>query len=196
MSKAAPAKTAKGKKTAVAAAVEHTQRAHAVLSASGSDRWMNCPGSIRLEALAPPESESPYAAWGTQGHEYAEQVLRKQKTVAELPEEFQEVVQKYVDYVLALGGTLFIEHRFDLSWLHPNMFGTCDAIVIVGNVMHVVDLKTGQGVKVDAENNTQLLYYALGAYHDYGYLWDIKTIKLHIVQPRIYHYDSWELPAC
>ena len=54
---------------------EHGERAHAKLSASGSDRWIHCPGSIRLTA-ALPDTTSEFAEWGTRCHELGELALR------------------------------------------------------------------------------------------------------------------------
>ena len=47
---------------------------HAKLSASGSSRWMNCPGSIAAEE-GKPDSSSKYAELGTVLHEVAEHML-------------------------------------------------------------------------------------------------------------------------
>ena len=167
--------------------------AHAKLSASGSDRWMNCPGSVREESKFPKPPSSAYAAKGTEAHEYAEKLLRCQIEVADIPAEHLDVVVPYRDYVLGFQGHLFIEHRFHLEWLHPQMFGTADTVLLADTVLHVMDLKSGQGVRVDAKDNSQLLYYALGAWHDYQHLFDIKTVIVHIVQPRLNHYDTFEL---
>lgn len=170
-----------------------SEAAHAKLSASGSDRWMNCPGSIREEAKFPKPQSSSYAAKGTEAHEWAEKLLRCQIELADVPSEHRDVVWPYRDYILNIKGHLFIEHRFHLDWLHPNMFGTADTVVIDNTTLNVVDLKSGQGIRVDAKDNSQLLYYALGAWHDYQHLFDIQTIIVHIVQPRLNHYDTFTL---
>lgn len=183
---------------------DHTQRAHAVLSASGSHRWMACPGSVRLEAQVPKEevAESEHAALGTKAHEWGEALLQGKVVTQEVPEDVAEASVPYANYVKDLvasepGSVLFIEHRFNLSWLYQGMFGTCDAVVVQPRacIMHVADLKSGSGVRVDAKENSQLMYYALGALNDYGFLFEIHTVRLHIVQPRINHFDTWDISA-
>jgi hypothetical protein len=51
--------------------------------------------------------------------------------------------------------------------------------------MWVNDYKHGKGVPVSAENNSQMLLYALGAYAAYSIMFPIKTIHLSIIQPRL-----------
>lgn len=169
--------------------------AHATLSASGSARWINCPGSVRAESKFPKTPSSGYAAKGTEAHEWAEKLLRCQVKVNDIPLEHRDAVVPYRDYVVGIKGRLFIEHRFELDWLHPNMFGTADAVVLDNTTLNVIDLKSGQGIRVDAKDNSQLLYYALGAWHDCQHLFDIQTVIVHIVQPRLNHYDVFELPV-
>src|SRR5699024_5575138 len=90
-----------------------------------------------------------------------------------------------------LGGEQQYEIRVDFdSWV-PDGFGTSDTIVIKDNVLTVVDLKCGRGVQVSAENNTQGILYALGAYNDLGMIYDIKEVRIAIVQPRLDHIDEW-----
>ncbi len=198
--------------------INHADRGHATLSASGSSRWMVCPGSVREEAKHPKQESSAAAQWGTDCHELSERILRVhlggndgpdaeecalfiQQLVEQYGEtdaaEIRETADQYVNYVLNIeadtGGLLLVEHQFDLSWLHPDMFGTNDAICISDDCLHVIDLKGGKGILVEAERNTQLLYYALGAHHDFGFLYGYSKVRLHIVQPRKYNYDSWEL---
>lgn len=152
---------------------------HARLSASSAHRWMNCAGSIRLsEGL--PEQETPYQLEGRAAHALAELWLREggldqHKAFAEsehqqyLNDEMREAVALYVDTVRELhkrlGGKLYIERTFDLGILRPPepMFGTADAVIVGERSIHVVDLKYGAGVVVEAHDNVQLLYYALGA---------------------------------
>jgi hypothetical protein len=75
-----------------------------------------------------------------------------------------------------------------LQSLHPALGGTADAILVDGNHLHVIDLKTGR-VAVEAEDNKQLLTYALGAMRQ---LKAPNTIEctMHIYQPRVGH-SKW-----
>jgi hypothetical protein len=104
-----------------------------------------------------------------------------------------DYVLTYVSYVNSISGELFIEQRVDFSHIAPEGFGTSDAIVINDETMTIVDLKYGKGVRVDAENNTQGILYALGAVNDYGMLFNIKTINIVIVQPRLDHISEWTI---
>lgn len=178
---------------------------HAKLSASGASRWLACPGSVKAEQGIKGYS-SPSAHEGTSAHELAEIVLINggscfdwiDKNLIENNEwvvdlEMAEYVQEYVDYVKSFGGEHAYEQRVDFSDWVPNGFGTSDAIVINGNTLHVLDLKYGKGIRVLAENNPQGMLYALGSYSDYGMIYDIKSVVIHIVQPRLDHIDSWEV---
>ena len=53
----------------------HSERAHALLSASGASRWMACTPSARLEEQFP-DTTSESAREGTLAHELAELKLR------------------------------------------------------------------------------------------------------------------------
>ena len=179
--------------------------AHAKLSASGSSRWLNCTGSVKAEQSFK-DSSSPAAEYGTCAHELADIVLSTGKDIdsflgqtlndapsVKVDQEMIDNVQGYVNYVQSFGGEQFYEVRLDYSHLVPNGFGTSDAVVIVDNVIHVIDLKMGKGVVVDAENNTQGMLYALGAVEEYGYLYDFDKVVIHIYQPRVSNFSTWEL---
>lgn len=172
--------------------------AHAKLSASGSPRWMACPGSIRLSSGIA-EQTSPYAAEGTAAHALAELCLREDTDASEaigseiegfeVDDDMASAVQVYLDHVRAIRGDLLIEQRVDFSDYVPGGFGTVDALILrpgAGSI-HIVDLKFGRGVEVDAEGNTQLFCYALGALQDFGWLGDFDTVEMTIVQPRRDH---------
>lgn len=183
---------------------------HAKLSASGSARWMTCPGSIRMEKDIP-DTSSPYADEGSAAHALGELALTRgeacEKFIGqhdpEYPDyiftkEMAEHVQVYVDYVNAITtgkAEAFIEQRVDFSDWVPEGFGTSDAIVINDGVMTVVDLKYGQGVRVDAPNNSQAMLYALGALADYGFIYEIDIVEIAIVQPRKDHISEWTIKA-
>ena len=183
--------------------------AHAVLSASGSKRWMSCPASIRLETNYADTGSSPFAALGTGAHALAEYCLThsiidvdtqfaKIFEGIKVDQEMVEAVQQYVDYVNleAEGAEEFlIEQRVSLSRIRESMFGTADAIVIKDGVCNVIDLKYGAGVRVSAFENTQGLYYAAGVSMAYGKRYDIHTYKITIVQPRMDNISEFSLTA-
>lgn len=176
--------------------------AHALLSASSSSRWLACPPSARLESRFP-DGASSYAAEGTQAHALAEETLKKYTeegwlSVAmsgpEFPKDMLDYVDVYVSIVLEKlnearkktpDAVLLVEQRLDFSPWVPEGFGTGDAVIISDGTLEVVDLKYGKGVPVSAENNSQMRLYALGAYHNFGLLYDFDRITMTIVQPRL-----------
>lgn len=200
--------------------VQHTDRAHALLSASGASRWLNCPPSARLEEKFGESATSRYAEEGTLAHEIAEVMLRcrfRKTPVAACTKEIARLkkdplygtdmdvsLQMYLDYVTeqysaALKKTkdavVLLEERVDFTDWVENGFGTCDTNIVADDVLEVIDLKYGQGVPVFAKENPQLMLYALGALSKYEMLYDIRTVKLTIVQPRQNRIDSWETPT-
>lgn len=182
----------------------HAQRAHSELGASSSERWQNCPGSVRLSAGVS-DPGSVYAAEGTAAHELGEWCLRNLGDAAErigdewpvdnhkftVDEDMANAVQMYVDFVRAeqeKGGRVMIEQRFDLSeQVWPGMYGTADAVIYhpESQELVVADYKHGQGYAVEADANPQLLYYAIGAASLIKA--PVKKVTVAIVQPRAFH---------
>lgn len=166
---------------------------HSKLGASSCHRWMKCAGSIALSELAPPKLPSKYAEEGTKAHDLAELWLTGTlPDNSNYPQEMRDNVMIYVNEVLyALnlneGSKLLVEKTFTLDCIDASMFGTNDACVIddVANELYVFDLKYGKGIEVQAENNKQLLYYALGATLSIKRDRPFDKIHLVIVQPRI-----------
>ena len=185
---------------------------HAKLSASGSNRWINCPGSIVLESSFE-EKESEYAEEGRLAHSVAELKLTKyfkkgigpKKFKAQMDEfkkspywnkSMDDYTDDYFEFVkekaLSYPDRPFVdvELRVDYSNVAPEGFGTCDCVMLHGNELSIIDLKYGTGVKVDAKDNSQLMLYALGVYNMFSVIYGIKTIHLSIVQPRLGHFDT------
>lgn len=181
---------------------------HAMLSASGAHRWMNCTPSAVLES-GEPESPSDAAAQGTAAHALAEHKLRKaMKQRSKRPvspwqdDEMEEHTSDYAAFVLeqlaAAKATcpdpqLLIEQRLDFSHLVPGGFGTGDAVIIAEPRLQIIDLKYGMGVLVDAEHNPQLMLYALGALHAFGPLYDVTEVSVTIFQPRRGNVSTWTI---
>lgn len=188
----------------------HLTRAHSKLGASSSDRWFNCPGSVALCEEVPAPDAGAAALEGTAAHALAEKVFKeppnawyymgKEKKLLgpefndhgiKVTEEMATHVQAYVDFCRVkareLGGELIVEKRFHLKHIHPLLFGTADAVIVVPfGPVWVIDFKYGVGHAVEAEENSQLLYYAVGATTGI----DAEEITVCIVQPRCDHADG------
>lgn len=178
---------------------------HALLSASGAHRWLNCPPSALIEANLP-EQTSPAAEEGTVAHALAEWKLNtwlkhdtNPKPVSEhVNPQMEDYTDGYLDYVKTATKQLTgkikpyvsIETRVDFSQYVKDGFGTCDCVIVSEPVMHIIDLKYGQGVKVDALNNPQLRLYALGALNLFNPVFDITQVRMTIFQPRLNHVDT------
>lgn len=181
---------------------------HAILSPSSSHRWLICTPSARLEQGFP-DTNSAVAAEGTFAHRWAEIQLshfNKQMSddnfkseIAHLTQNkfyskgLEEYVALYIDTVISKfqcardvdnGAILLLEQKFNLNDYVPECYGHADAVILADGNMEVVDLKYGAGVPVSATNNSQLRLYALGAYLELAFLYDIKQVTMTIVQPR------------
>lgn len=185
---------------------------HARLNPSGAERWIHCPGSIRLSEQCPPAGSSEYADEGTKAHAIAEAKLRQ--VIGEItPKELEKILKKHqpdgemdeatdfyrdeVVEILAAAGPdaeLMVEQRFSLNRWAPESFGTSDAVVIGGNKIEVIDLKYGKGVKVSAKGNPQLRLYGAGAANLFEGMYDFDTVRMTIIQPRLDHISTEELP--
>lgn len=172
---------------------------HALLGASSSARWLVCTPSARLEAMFPDE-QSPYATEGTVAHDLAESILRHKLEGKKAPKlddystEMIEAVNRYVDIceekvnesrARSSDAEAMIEARLDFSRWVPDGFGTGDMVIVADGILEVIDLKYGKGVPVSAIENTQMRLYALGAYDINEFLYDIKSVRMTIVQPRL-----------
>ena len=178
---------------------------HAVLSASASHRWLNCPPSVRLTERIP-DNGSIYAAEGSEAHALCEYKLRQALGMdAQNPLDtpgglqYYDIVMEdaatgYVSFVMeqleeikrtCVDPIVMVEQRLDFSRWVKDGFGTGDAVIVADGTLHVVDFKYGTGVLVSAEGNSQMRLYALGALDMFGELYDIDTVVTTIYQPRL-----------
>lgn len=185
---------------------DHSSRAHALLSASSADRWLNCPPSaVAAEAYVNEGSE--FTREGTLAHEVAEWIASGASKQHHLDKgqddgvtaEMLECARNYSDYIQEQirsdDALVMLEQRVDFSPWVPGGFGTADCIIIQGNTMDVIDYKFGKGVAVSAIDNPQEKCYGLGALNDYGFAYEIEHVRLHIYQPRINNVSVYELTA-
>lgn len=199
----------------------HSEREHALLSPSSSSRWLNCTPSARLAENAENKS-SVYAEEGTLFHEICEYCLAQWNAGVWEPDPFGEELpelkddhlmhplfkqemfkhaRNYCDFVMNENYNLeksdgecklLLEEKVDISEYAPECFGSVDCQLVGRDTLIVIDLKYGEGVKVYAERNTQMMLYALGAIKGKP---SIKTIRLVIAQVRLNHFDVWEISA-
>lgn len=186
---------------------------HALLSASGAARWLECTPSARLEEKFP-DNTTEYAREGTLAHALGEltaeyflneitendyentrdHILRTEEGTKFYTPEMQEHAADYAALVKARlavaretcsDAFCELEVRVDFSRWVPDGFGTADCVIIADDTMEIIDLKYGKGYKVEAEGNPQMRLYALGALVAYEDLFDIKKVRMMIFQPRL-----------
>lgn len=195
--------------------VNHAERDHAILSASGAHRWLVCTAAPSAEKGIE-DKTSVYAEEGTFAHELSElhfahlyQGMSKRKFNSELKkmkeneyysDELHDYVKEYVELVqerineakarAETQPTLMFEERLDLSDYVPESFGTGDVVTFNGGVLEIIDLKFGKGIEVSAVGNPQLRLYALGALSIFDMIEDVKEVIMTIIQPRLNNVSS------
>ena len=173
---------------------------HALLSPSSSERWINCPPSAKENVGG--DTGSSYAQQGTDAHALCEYKVKKAlgfnvrdptEDLTYFDEEMSECTDAYCEFVMeqvqaaketCADPLVLVEHRLDFTRWVAESFGTADCIVVADGVMTVIDFKYGLGVLVEAEENSQMRMYALGALNLFESLYDINKVRMIIFQPR------------
>lgn len=186
---------------------------HAILSPSAAHRWLHCTPAPRVEAEFP-ETTSEYAEEGSLAHSVCELAAKKKFTVMNNRTYNSRLKKlkadpKWDDEMLSTAAT-YVEHltehamRFehapyvalevqvDITDYAPEAFGTCDCVMIGGDELIITDYKHGKGVPVSAQDNPQMLLYALGALKLYRPIYGdmIRRVSTYIDQPRLGSYDG------
>lgn len=180
----------------------NTERTHALLAPSSSSRWLACTPSARLEAKFP-STDTLATIEGTRAHKWAEwylcrtQGLSGEPIAAELFDGDSDMTHYAEGYAEFVGGLVAVakaktpdaevltEVPLDLTAYVPEGYGTADAVIVGDGVLYVIDYKYGKGVSVSAENNPQMMLYALGVLDIYGMVYNIESVNMTIYQPRL-----------
>lgn len=185
-------------------------KGHALLSASSSHRWLNCPPSARL-CENYDDKGSDFAAEGTDAHALCEFRLQEAlgieaanpiENLTWYNEDMENCAASYASYIMEIVQRLkisnadpvvLIEQHLDYSKFVREGFGTGDCIIIADGELHIIDYKHGRGVLVEAENNPQMQLYALGALEIFDGIYDIDTVVMTIFQPRRENISTFSL---
>ncbi len=190
---------------------------HALLSPSSAHRWLNCTAAPLLERDVE-DKGSTFAEEGTLAHAYCAEKLKdflglptdeEYEDIAKLEDlyhtgEMDEYTDTYKTIVLekfnaarakTKDAQLLVEVRLDFRKYIPEAFGTSDAVIIADGTMEVIDFKYGKGVKVSAVENPQMMIYALGAYEQFSFEYNINEVKMTIIQPRIDNLSEFSMTS-
>ena len=183
---------------------------HSPLSPSSAFRWIKCTPSAKLNA-ALPDSTSEYALQGTAAHTLCEYKLRKllgkdakdptenltyfDAEMADCTDSYQQYVSEQIEKAkqFCKGPIVLVEQKLDFSKWVPQGFGTGDCVIVADNVLTVIDFKYGAGILVEAEQNPQMMCYALGALALFDSIYDIENVVMTIFQPRRDNISTYEL---
>jgi hypothetical protein len=167
---------------------------HAKLSPSASDRWTVCTASVEAcEGL--PDISGPAAMEGTFAHAFYEACINAKTDPLKMEYKFdgyeneEKEMRRYMQLAYDhVRPALESEKTVVLSeakvTIDPYCWGTADVIIIDGSGLEIVDLK--YGTQPVPANSTQILVYAIGALHDFGWMADsdLETVTRTIIQPR------------
>ena len=185
---------------------------HSSYSPSRLSRIIKCPGSVELinnlmdTKTIREEAPSSYAAHGTMLHSVIEDYYcfnpgdHNEKALDGLEINDKALIRDASDYLDLLfkskghnncmvGSELSVNLT---DWGLADVWGTLDFKIYDPFKRHVdiIDWKFGSGVTVYAKENPQMMAYAAGAVK-----WPttVQSITLHVVQPALDHYNTWNL---
>ena len=169
---------------------------HAKVTPSGSKKWLVCTKSVQMESLVP-QQDTSYTQEGTLAHGVCEKLL-KGEDIGTCDKDMLQYCTDYKDYCLEQTSKIknpivYIETKIDLSSYIPDGFGTADFMAIGDGKLILIDFKYGKGVEVSAQENTQLMIYAVGALDMFDFIYDIQDVEMHIYQPRIDNIDTFTM---
>lgn len=178
---------------------EHT---HYEWGASNSKCWTNCAGCVNFCATKkaagriPEDEESDYAKLGTAAHDWADRYFKDEITREEIPPEVYEHLCGYLDLIEEInetnGGEVFHEQQIPYFY-EPSETGTLDHAVVSPELVEITDLKWGEGVYVEAEENTQAAIYAISLMNrekEFYNFTDETVVTMRIYQPRHRDFDD------
>ncbi len=182
---------------------------HSNLPPSSAKMWIACNPSAKRNAELPDQT-SEFAAQGTEAHALCEYKLLKalgkdaedpRPTLQFLDQEMEDCSDEYVAFVLqnvSPTSIVMVEQRLDFSAYAPGGYGTGDCVIVTEGNLHIIDFKYGKGIPVyagsDAEGvNPQLACYALGALSAFDGIYDIDTVSMSIMQPRLSIADTYTI---
>lgn len=185
---------------------------------SYSATWLNCEAAL-LDGRFYPDSAGEDAARGTVFHDLMAEWLNTGEEPAyrlhqiaevwpqnantktdkpfliEVDEDMFFYGEQCFAYIRDFLGRRYVEQRVDISHITPipNQSGTLDVGFVASGRADIIDWKYGTGIKVFAKDNTQLLLYMAGVFEEHDWLYHFETMGLHIAQPRLKHWDLWEI---
>jgi hypothetical protein len=172
-----------------------------IVGGSTAKRVIACPGSVALVDTVPPKPSSSYADEGTLLHDTIATILERdldpysmvgttyEKTVLTeaLVDDKLIPALRALDEIDPTGELVYaVESRVGFGDFLPDVFGSTDLLGRIGDRAVVLDWKFGDGVAVEVEENSQLLFYAAAAKRTADTAWAFKgakEVELIIVQP-------------
>lgn len=184
---------------------------HSIYGGSKAHRFGPCTGSLRAE-MGFPDTARYEAAEGTVFHSLMEDWLTNGRHPKErigeivrtklhtgvymipVDAEMVSYAKACHRYVFEAEGDHYFEQRVDYSRLTPipRQGGSADHLCVRYGHMTGTDFKYGVADRIYAYQNPQVSLYLLGGIFEWDWLYNIRTVKIRIAQPRLDHWDEWD----